>query len=126
MLDAQELFTQTWVRTENKWSAAFSFRRIAQLGLPHATEQLLAENVQLALGFLTEPEYERIFVDQGKFLEVAGGLDGIGKTLTDKQVVDFVAAVDAASLVFHHSLVDSAALDYCRVTALVVCPHTTR
>jgi hypothetical protein len=41
--------------------------------------------------------------------------------MTDKSVTAFESALDAASLIFSHSLLDTAALDWCRVCALA-CP----
>ena len=39
--------------------------------------------------------------------------------ITRRTIADAQASIDAASIVFTHSVVDATALDYCRVTALV-------
>jgi hypothetical protein len=52
--------------------------------------------------------FDRFFEDQAK-------------RITEKSVTIFEAALDAASLIFSHSLLDTVAFDWCRVCALV-CP----
>jgi hypothetical protein len=49
-------------------------------------------------------------------LKASGGVEGMGKSMAENQLKMFKTAIDAASLVFAHSVVDSSLLDFLRVT----------
>jgi len=107
-LDAEALLSKSvWGLTES-WSAIQSFRRVAKAGLPHASEVITQENLAHANSVL-----RRLFPDND--------VGSMAKAQTDRCLTDAQYAVDAASLVFAHSVTDAAAYDYCRVTALA-CP----
>ena len=63
-------------------------------------------------------EYDRFFLDKPGALKIIGEPENLQQKLATDQLSRFEAAVDSASLIFAHSIVDAAALDYCKVTAL--------
>src|SRR5262249_16118379 len=48
-----------------------------------------------------------------------GYFDGVATFMTEQAVTAFQSTLDAASLIFAHSVVDNAALDWCKVCAVV-------
>jgi antitoxin HicB len=106
--EAERLSAQILARTTSAWNAVFIFQRVGQLGLPHATPQLALEH-QRAL-------FERFGTRQQLFER--GLLDIIPKATKVYAAATFQSALDAASLIFAHSVLDSAAFDWCRVCAV--------
>lgn len=118
MNSAEKLFTQTFFSSTNRFAAITSFRRVAQLGLPAATPMIYEEWRNFAHQLFHDAEYDNLFIDKQKALEISGGVEVVGGQMAQEQINRFRAVADAASLVFAHSVLDSVALDYCRVTAL--------
>lgn len=117
MASPEKLFAQTFNSIASRFSVVNSLRRVANLGLPAATPKVYGEWLAFAHQLFHDPQYENMFLDKKAALQAAGGIEGMGKSMAENQVSMFKAAVDAASLVFAHSIVDSAALDFLRVTA---------
>ena len=44
-----------------------------------------------------------------------GFFQNVAKAMTEQSVMTFQSALDAASLIFAHSVLDNAALEWCRV-----------
>ncbi len=119
MNEAEHCFTKTFLMGISRFSTIISFRRVAQLGLPAVTPQLYQECIGFAYDIFHDPQYDHLFIDIKAALKATGGFEAVGTKMAKDQIAKFRAAVDAASLVFAHSILDSAALDYCKVTALV-------
>ena len=115
----EELFTKTFVRIQRAWGVITSFRQVAEAGLPQAEQVLSKQHLIAAKYFLTEKEYDRIFFDKEGFLKSMGGIEGFARSLTGLAIKNSRNSVDAASLVFTHSLVDDVATSLCEVTAAV-------
>lgn len=115
--DAEELFSRTWGRSVSQFTMIFNFRRLAAYGLPHISDSVLESSMKLANALYDDPEYDHFFRDKEAALKALGGADKIAKEMTDNQVKQFQYSVDTASLVFAHSILDSAAMEYCQVTA---------
>lgn len=79
---------------------------------PHVYEEWLGFAHQL----FNDPSYDKMFVDKQEVLKATGGIEAMGKNMAENQLSMYKTAVDAASLVFAHSIVDSAVLDFLRVT----------
>lgn len=116
MESPEELFTQAYNGITSRFTVVNSLRRVANLGMPAATPKVYADCLAFAHQMFHDPQYEGIILDKKGALQ-AGGIEGMGKSMANNQLSMFKAAVDAASLVFAHSIVDSAALDFLRVTA---------
>lgn len=121
MDEAERLFTEIWIYTIDKWVSIHNFRRIAALGLPHVTPHLYNEYQTIALQLAYDKEYVDKYLNSKKFVE-AGLVNTMPAMLLEKTTSLFQASIDAASLVFAHSLLDASVLDYCKVCS-IVCPR---
>ena len=117
--DAERLAHEIFIRTTSARISVFAFRGMGQLGLPQARNQEAQT---------WEQNFKRGFALAKEVAALSGQKDGIdrfledqAKQITEKSVTAFEAALDAASLIFLHSLLDTAAFDWCRVCALA-CP----
>jgi hypothetical protein len=107
--EARRLAAAISIRTLEAWNTVFIFRTMAQLGLPHANPQLAEQHCQTV----------RALAD-AEIFDVAerGKLGRIVDRVSMHSVEIFESALDAASLIFAHSVLDSVAGDACRVCAL--------
>lgn len=96
-----------------------NFWRIALLGIRSATPMLLRENLQFLFELHHTAEYDKYFTDKKAVLELMEGPDKFAQKLTAQQQEQCRAAIDSAILVFAHSILDAAALDYISIAALV-------
>jgi hypothetical protein len=99
---------------------------MGQLGLPHATNQA-AEHLQRGFQSAASMAKDvRVFENLVKAVTKLFTGDWpkladprfLTKAITEQSVTTFESALDAATLIFAHSVLDSAALDWCRVCAL--------
>lgn len=117
MPSAEEQFGLTCKRFLNSWTVITSFRQVANAGLPVAQEVIALEHAQVVEAMTLDPEYDRIFINKNEFLD-AGGAKWLREGMTKQAIENAQAPIDAASLVFAHSVVDDSAWSYCEVTAL--------
>jgi hypothetical protein len=121
---------ETRVFTETSWRSVMGFahislfRRIANIGLESSYSQLHAEVAQLFYALETDPDFAGIIktLEPKKPLKPGWSLRLVASSAdpaVQQQQQSFSVAVDAASLVFAHSILDDAAFQYCRVTAIV-------
>jgi hypothetical protein len=118
--DAEQLAHEIFIRTTSARISVFAFRGMGQLGLPHAKNQEART---------WEQNFKRGFARAKELAVLSGQKDSCldrfiedqVKQMTETSVTAFEAALDAASLIFSHSLLDTAAFDWCRVCALA-CP----
>lgn len=119
MSDPSELFTRTFLRMNERFANIYSLRRLAELGLPVATFMLHKETSTFVKELVLDPKNENLFTDKAGFLKQVGGLDGLTNKMAGVQVESYQKAIDAASLVFAHSILDDTTLEYCRVSSLI-------
>lgn len=117
--EAEDLFSRTWFRTLDRFFMILSFRKVAAMGLPLASVEVLRESTEGVNDLMTNPENDKFFLDKEGAIKAGGGVDAMATQMANKQLANFESAKDAASLVFAHSILDAAALDYCRVTSVV-------
>lgn len=117
MATPEELFTKTFYGINSRFTVVTSLRRVAALGMPAAIPIVYEDWLKFAHQLFHDPHYDKMFLDKQGALEAGGGVEGMGMSMAESQMSKFKAAVDAASLVFAHSIVDSAALNFLRVTA---------
>src|SRR5262249_5409830 len=79
-------------------------------------EKLARQNRHFVQDQLTRPDGESLFIKGKGTPEIA---DSLAAGMTDATMSQAAASVDAASLIFMHSILDGVALDYCRVTAML-------
>jgi hypothetical protein len=109
--------------------AVRNFRWLGQLGLPHATRQATEQLHQRfeSASRRVQDALEARMLD--KMIKAATKLftgawppqadpDFLAQALINHSATTFESALDAATLIFAHSVLDSAALDWCRVCAL--------
>jgi hypothetical protein len=118
MTEAEKLFNKIVMRCFDRWSFILSFRVTSNQGRKGARENIEAQQVAFVEAMLQGSDYDKIFVDKERFFKDTPP-DKLVQIMTDATVGQAQVAVDAASIIFTHSVLDGAALDYCRVTALV-------
>lgn len=114
---AEKLFSETHGRTLRAWTTVSIFRQVVEAGFTAATKKKAKEAEFLYDLVISDPEYMKLVTDvegfrkampKEKFVEL--GVNQSAETATN--------LLDAATILFGHSMVDGAAFDYCRVTAL--------
>ncbi len=118
MNNPEEIFTQTFHNITNRFSIVNSLRHVAEIGLSGAIPGIYQEWLDFSHKLVSDPEYDHLFIDKEKAIRDGGGVEGMGRMMAENQLRTFQTAVEAASLVFAHSILDSAAMDYLRVTTL--------
>jgi len=118
MSEAEKLFTKTFTTCNSRFAVITSFREISRLGFPTATLHIYDQYLQFADELFNDPQHEKLFIDKQKVFENLGGVEALGTKMAQDQLKNYKASVDAASLVFAHSIIDNAALNYCRCCAL--------
>jgi hypothetical protein len=122
MSEADLLFNETFLRWLRASSIVTNFRNTFAAVASSANEHLTRQAIELFRSLHEDPQFRGILKDiktgepaspapfsvYQKFGEV------IAKAIFDSSY----ASLDAAVLVFYHSLLDGVAFDYCRVTAL--------
>jgi hypothetical protein len=116
---AEQLAASIFGRTMSAWNAVYTFRWMGQLGLPHAVRKAARQHERTTHEFATADEYKDMFIGGGreKLVEL-GFFETVAKGMTANAVSIFNVVSDASSLIFAHSVLDGAALDWCRVCAL--------
>ena len=84
--------------------------------MPAVTTAIYRKWKDSAFEFFTNPEHDRFFLDKAGALEAAGGIEKLGQQIAQNELDKFRSAIDSASLVFAHSVVDEAVLNYLKVT----------
>jgi hypothetical protein len=110
---AQELFDQTFDRTMKVQLFIWSFQLYMVHGAPSATEAIAEEAEKTARGFLASPNFGT--EEQRKAAMEPLEMQVRGATLDT--IHNAHAAAEATCIVFAHSMIDAAVLDYCRVAA---------
>ena len=118
MTEAEKLFSQIFTRWLNRQGFITSFRRTSQEGMKAAEENIQKQVAEFTNQMAKSNDYDKIFSDKEAFFKTIPP-EKMTHDMTKQTIDQAQIAVDAASVVFAHSVVDGAALDYCRVTALV-------
>ena len=117
MTGAEKLFTITFFAATSRWSGIYNFRTVAEAGLKHAALVISSKHRENAAEFLYSPEYAKIWTKGKPPPELS--LDSMTAQMTEKSLYEFQASLDAASIVFAHSIIDNAAFEYCRIISLI-------
>jgi hypothetical protein len=116
---AEQLAAEIFGRTMSAWNAVHTFRWMGQLGLPHAKEQAAWQHKRTTYDYATADEYADVFIGGGRErLVELGFFEKAAREMTKAAVSTFEGVSDAASLIFAHSVLDGAVLDWCRVCAI--------
>jgi hypothetical protein len=112
-----QLFTDAFYRMISGWAEVRTFREVSEAGLDSAgpkVEQRQLESIRL---LASRPDFPKFLRDFDAINEL--GLEGVAKRTAEGSVVSARAAVDAASLVFAHTITDACATRFLRVTAMI-------
>jgi hypothetical protein len=126
---AEMLASDLFTRDLSAWIAVQNFRWLGQLGLPHAKRQAteqLQQGFESASSRVTNALETRVFNNMIKAaMKLFTGTwpphadpEFLTQALIDHSATTFESALDAATLIFAHSVLDSGAVDWCRVCAL--------
>ncbi len=114
---AEKLFSETHGRTIRAWNAVSTFRQVVHAGFAAAVRAKAEEAAGLYDQLISDPNYTKFLLDVEGFQKampkdkfVAFGVKESAETSTN--------LLNAATVLFAHSMVEGAAMDYCRVTAL--------
>ncbi len=117
MISAEEMFNKVFNGVLSRWSIITNLREVGHAGLPYAKTHILQQRTEFVNQLATAPEYEGIIIDREKAIS-EGFLDRFSEMMTKKTIADFQVAIDAASLVFAHTILDNAAFGFCRAAAI--------
>jgi hypothetical protein len=112
---AQELFDQTFGRTMKVQLFIWSFQLYMVHGTPSAAETIAEETEKTARDLLGSPN----FGTEKQRREAMAPLEMQVRGATLDTIHNAQAAAEAACIVFAHSMIDAAVLDYCRVAAML-------
>lgn len=116
---AAVLLTQVFDESTRAFAAVGSLRLVASKITPEAQSSVAAEAAVAADLFATDSGLQEAFGSNAPLVVKAlGGLRGVAEQIAAQHVRSCQAVIDAASLVFAHSVLDSAVYQYCRVSAM--------
>ena len=117
MEDEFTIFADVWIKLTGDLGRVISFNNMGRLGLASATAQVHANNIEFIEQGLKSDDFKHFLKDPEVFFR-----DGHDKALiqamTQAAVGSFEQSLDAASLVFAHSILDAALHDCLRISAL--------
>jgi len=90
---------------------------MVQLGISAAADAKAKEVSNLYDEMISNPQFEKLFIDREAFRASVPKDKFIGITV-EQSLGTSINSLNAATILFAHSMVDGAAFDYCRVTAL--------
>jgi hypothetical protein len=118
MTEAEKLFNEVQGRCFSRWTFILSFRITSAASMDAARKELEKQKVTFVNDILHGSDYDKILLDKEAFFKEHPP-DKLIAQMTDATIAHSQAAVDAASIIFAHTVLDGAALDYCKVTGLV-------
>ncbi len=119
-MTANDRFTRGFHRLTTGWVNLRAFREVAELGLPLAAPSLESRRQQDVQYLMQTPDWPNVLKRPEEF-QKRGGANGMASQMTAFSLKSAPASVDAASLVFAHSFVDAALMDFLYVTS-IACP----
>jgi hypothetical protein len=122
MTDAEKLFSETFARWLQASATVSNFRSTFAAVASPAKAQLEMSAVELFRRLHEDPQWSGILTDMKTGEPVSprpvSEYEKLGKIGAKVVFESSYASLDAAVLVFYHSLLDATAFDYCQVTAL--------
>jgi hypothetical protein len=116
---ATRVFTETFIRTMKGFGLISSFRAIANLGLKSSSDQIHNYWRGMMDALVYDPDFKGILTPIDPDSPIKRISSRTVAVAAQLEMKNFGVAVDAASLIFAHSILDDAALQYCRVTSIV-------
>jgi hypothetical protein len=117
---AEDIFSETFSRFMKNWTFIVSLRQVADVALPIAETALAAIHTDFVEQVSNDPQYKNLIVkldgSEATWDDVTKGLVQTG--MTESAITNARTAIDAASLVFAHSVLDDCAWSYLRTCAV--------
>jgi hypothetical protein len=117
MSEAERLFNDVVARCFDRWRFVLSFRITSKASMAAAAKQIEADKVTFVADMFHGSDFDKILINKEKFFH-DNPPEKIIQEMTEQTVREMELVMNAASVVFVHSVLDAAAYDYCRVTAL--------
>jgi hypothetical protein len=108
-------FAEVWIKLTTDWERILTFHRMGMLGLETATAKVHASNVQFVQQ-LVSGDFNHLLKNPDAFVR-EGHDSTLIKAMTEGAVGNFEESLDAAALVFAHSILDSAVHDCLWISA---------
>jgi hypothetical protein len=118
-MDANELFTRAFMRIMRGWSVIFSFRKVGFAGMPYAKAIVHREHRLFLDELMESGQFDRMIIRIKDDADRERAAKLIHEKLTEMALQNAASSVDAASIVFAHSVLDEALSDFLEVTTLV-------
>jgi hypothetical protein len=117
VVTANDIFTRGFNRLSKGWVNIRAFREVAEIGLPLAAPQVTGKNQQIARYLMDRPDWASFLKNDDEFQKL-GGSDAMASLMTTFSLKSAKASVDAASIVFAHSVVDAVLMDFLCATSI--------
>ena len=117
-MEAEKLCNRAYFLFIKLFTQIQSFRETAYCDTEAIRDRLLEKALPFSSEFFTKPENDRFFIDRQGAIDAIGGPSGLAETLTRQSINNFKLSVDAASIVFAHSIIDGLAFNLCNVTVI--------
>ncbi len=117
MNDVTAQFSIAFSVSLKRFSDIYSFRQVAEIGLETASGRILEDALHTVHDLFTNPDSDKYFLDKKAALEAMGGIETVATDQAIQQLRLFQKSIDAASLVFAHSILDGVAYEFCRIVA---------
>jgi hypothetical protein len=112
-VSANQKFSAVFLRMNTGWSTITSLRRVAFIGMSHAPK-VLEEEHRRGLDYLISEGCMKEMVDAA---DLEGTTILLGSSLTELVLQNASGSLDAASLVFAHTILDDALSSFVEMTA---------
>jgi|SRR5580704_726066 hypothetical protein len=119
MTEAEKLFNETQARWLQAWAIILGFRNSFTEVADKVAGHLHAKTESLLRALTEDPQFKGLLVQEPGSKTRPDFDPVIARSTAEALVAQNYGSLDAATLVFFHSVLDSVAFDYCRVTALV-------
>lgn len=111
-----QLYTQIYFQTTKAWTEVAAFREVSKAGLEVATPVIERRKLEDVRELMARPDFPSFLKDFDALNDL--GAEGLAALTAKASMVSARAAIDAASLVFAHSIVDASAMGHLRVAAM--------
>lgn len=119
MESAESKFSKVMQRSLLSFNTIFTFRQTAHMSVSDAAPRLNRVERMHAEKIFNTHYGDRFFTDKGKFLELVGGFEAFVESSAQRRASQFTNMVEAASLIYAHSILDAIAYDLCVVSGIL-------